>query len=396
MDSKTKRKPPDYLLFFLTLALGAFGILMVFSASSMVSTYDNGGNSLVFAKKQIIAFAMGIVGMFIFMNMSYAKLRKLVFPLFCCIIIMLILVLMIGNGDQYGSRSWIDLGPLNLQPSEFAKLGIVLYLAALITNKGDKLSNFKNGLLPCLVVTGVVAFLILLEGDMGSASILLGGSAIVILVGGARIFHTVVIGASGLFVGALYIFMPMLKDPTKTSYRIERLTAMRNPFGDMQNSTWQIANSLFAFGHGGLTGTGIGNSIQKLHFLSQAHSDFIFAIIGEELGFIKTAIFLLVYALFIWRGIVVSLRCSDKFASLAGIGIMSMIGVQALINIGGVTNTIPMTGVTLPLISYGGSSALAVLLSMGIVLGISREPVLEESSSKRKTERGRHPVTRSY
>ena len=360
---------------------------MVFSASSMVSTYNNSGDPLVYAKKQTIAFGLGIIGMFFLMNMSYTKLRKLVFPLFCSVIILLVLVLFVGNGDYVGSRSWIDLGPLNLQPSEFAKLGIVLYLAALITNKGPKLSQFKQGLVPCLVVTGTVAFLILLQGDLGSTVILLGGAAIVILVGGVRIWHALLVAAFGLIVVFLYIFMPVLQDPSETNYRLDRFSTMSDPFGDMTGSTWQIANSLFAFGHGGISGTGIGNSVQKLHFLSQAHSDFIFAIIGEELGFIKTALFLLIYALFIWRGILVSLRCSDKFASLAGIGIMSMLAVQALINIGGVTNTIPMTGVTLPLISYGGSSALATLMSMGIVLGISREPADAEPETKKKPAR---------
>lgn len=385
--NSSRKATPDFLLLFLTLALVAFGLLMVFSASSMVSAYHKLGDSLYYVKRQAISAGIGFAGMLFFMNFSYHKLRKWTFPFFIAVIGALMLVLVIGNGDtEFGARSWIDLGPMNLQPSEFAKLAVILYLAALISNRGERLQDFKQGLLPCLIIVGIVAFLILLQPDVGSCAILVLGAMIVILVGGANLKHMAGLAGLGAIGAALYLTIPMLLHPDKSSYKIKRITTMFDPWSDKSDSGYQLVNSLYAFGHGGLTGTGLGKSVQKLHFLTQSYSDFIFAIIGEELGFIGSALFLLIYALFIWRGIVVSLRCPDTFASLVGVGIMGMLAVQTLINVGGVTNTIPMTGVTLPLISYGGSSIMATMISMGIVLNISRDQmkIMPEENKQNK------------
>lgn len=374
MAKRSERNSPDYLFLFLTVALTAFGLLMVYSASSMVSTFERDGDSLYYTTKQAIAVILGFGLMLFFMNLHYAKLRKLVFLFWIGTIGLLLLVLIIGNGDEkFGARSWIDLGPFNLQPSELAKLAIVLYLSVVITNKGDKLKQFKKGLFPCLIIMGFTAGLILLQPDFGSAAILILGAFAVLWAGGMRTRHLLTLGGLAGVVLTLYMFLPSILHPTKANYRLQRFHTLRNPWLDPLDTGYQMINSLYAFGHGGLSGTGIGNSIQKLHFLSQSYSDFIFAIIGEELGFLKTALFLLVYGAFIWRGILISLRNPDKFASLSGVGIMMMLGIQAFINLLGVTNSIPMTGVTLPLISYGGTSILVTLMSLGIVLGISRE-----------------------
>ncbi|WP_058301679.1 putative lipid II flippase FtsW [Gorillibacterium timonense] len=390
MAKRPKRNPPDYLFLFLTVALTAFGLLMVYSASSMVSTFERNGDSLYYTIKQAIAVILGFVLMIFFMNLSYTKLRKLVFLFWIGTIGLLMLVLLIGNGDEkFGARSWIDLGLFNLQPSELAKLAIVLYLAVVITNKGDKLKQFKKGLFPCLVIVGITSGLILLQPDFGSAAILILGAFAVLWAGGMRNKHLFTIGGIAGVVMTFYMFLPSLLHPEKGNYRLERFHTLRDPWIDPLKSGYQMINSLYAFGHGGFTGTGIGNSIQKQHFLTQSYSDFIFAIIGEELGFLKAALFLLVYVAFIWRGILISLRNPDKFASLSGVGIMMMMGIQALINLLGVTNTIPMTGVTLPLISYGGSSILVTLMSLGIVLGISREQTVS-AKSKAKTPALRH------
>ncbi|MBC8078998.1 MAG: putative lipid II flippase FtsW [Gorillibacterium sp.] len=371
--NQSRKNSPDYLFLFLTMILTAFGLLMVYSASSMISAYENKGDSLRFVITQGIAVGLGLFMMLILMNVHYSLIRKLVFLLWFGNLFLLVLVLFIGNGDT--AKSWIDLGPINLQPSEFAKLAVILYLAVVVTNKGEKIKKFKKGLFPCLMIIGMTGGLIMLQPDFGSTAILVLGAFAVLWVGGMRTKHLLTIG---VFTGSLVflkIFLPSFLNPKEPNYQLERFLTMLDPWRDPTDSGYQMINSLYAFGHGGLTGAGMGNSIQKLHFLTQSYSDFIFSIIGEELGFLMTVVFLIIYSLFVWRGIIVSLRCPNKFASLAGVGIMSTIGIQALINLLGVTNTIPMTGVTLPLISYGGSSILATLISIGIVLGISREQI---------------------
>jgi cell division protein FtsW len=187
----------------------------------------------------------------------------------------------------------------------------------------------------------------------------------------------------------IYGTLSFLSDPQHAGYRIQRFTAFMDPWADPTDTGFHLVQSLYAFGHGGFWGAGFGQSIQKLHYLPEAHNDFIFAIIGEEFGFFGTLIFLVAYLLFLWRGIVIALRCPDPFGNLAGMGIVSMIAVQALINLGGVTNTIPLTGVTLPLISYGGSSMLLTLTSMGILLNISREQNLNLALDKDKEKKRR-------
>ena len=382
---KTKKRTthaPDYLLLFLTIILTVFGLLMVYSASSMVSAYDNNGDSLRYVIRQGVAAALGLFAMLVLMNIHYSLLRKLVFLFWVVNIGMLAVVPFIGNGkSEHGANSWIDMGFMNIQPTEFAKLAVILYLAVVITNKGDKIKQLKNGLFPCLVIVGFTAGLILLQPDFGSAAILGVGALAMLWIGGMRNKHMLgILGIGG--IGAFALLLPAILNPTIDDYKFYRIQTWLNPGMDQNDTGYQIINSLYAFGHGGLTGAGIGNSIQKLHFLTQSYSDFIFSIIGEELGFLMTSVFLLVYVLFVWRGIVVSLRNPDKFASLAGVGIMAMIGIQALINLLGVTNTIPMTGVTLPLISSGGSSILATLASLGIVLSISREQTEREQPAK--------------
>lgn len=368
-----RRGTPDFLLLFLTFALAGFGLLMVYSSSSAIALSDEiyGGDSFYFAKRQAIAMILGLFAMIFVMNVHYKLLRKWTPVIFLITLVLLALVPFIGSGPL-GVRSWFRLGPFNLQPTEFAKLSIVLYLASLITKKGDKFQDFKKGLLPALIIIGLVGFMIMQQPDMGSCAILVLGAMTVVIAGGANLKHLGIISGIGVGIAGLVLGIMALAGHGFDSYRFNRFRVFMDPWSDPLDTGFQIIQSLYAFGHGGFTGAGFGQSIQKLHYLPEAHNDFIFAIIGEELGFLGTSLFLLVYVLFIWRGIIISLRCPDTFGMLVGIGIMSTIGIQALVNIGGVTNSIPMTGITLPFISYGGSSILATLIGMGIVLGISR------------------------
>lgn len=385
------------MLLFLTLALVAFGLIMVFSASSMSAAYHMEGDSLYYTKKQALGIALGLGGMIVCMNLRYDKLKKWALPFFFVVLVSLFLVPFIGH-EAKGAKSWFKIGPLQLQPAEFAKLGIILYLSSLISKKQDKFSDFQKGLLPALIMVGFVAFLIMLQPDFGSTMILCMGAMLVIVVGGANLKHLGLLGAGIGGLGVLYVAFKFITKPDFASgYQVARITSFLDPWADPRGDGFHIVQSLYAFGHGGFMGAGFGQSIQKLHFLPAPHNDFIFSIIGEELGFIGSAFFLMCYLLFIWRGFIVSLRCKDTFGSLAGVGIMGMIGIQALINLGGVTNSIPLTGVTLPLISYGGSSILITLTSLGILLGISREQNREiaeaEAGSKQRAVARKRPVT---
>lgn len=376
MSSTTPQRKgaPDFLLLFLTFLLVCFGLVMIFSASSMTTTYSQ-GDPWYFTQKQMISVAIGTVGMIICMNIPLNKLRLLVPLAFIIVIIMLFAVLLFGDTVN-GAKSWFRIGGFGLQPTEFAKLGIILYLALLITNKDEKFRTFSRGLAPALVIVGFITGLIYLQNDLGSSLILLFCAGTVIFAGGAKLRHLVsVVGILTLFA-ALFIGVTLISnaglDPSERDHKANRIMAFIDPEKYQANESYQVTQSLYAFGHGGFTGTGYGQGVQKLHYIPEAHTDFIFSTIGEEFGFLGSTLFLLVYLLFIWRGLIVSVRCKDKFGMLSGVGIMGMIGFQALVNLGGVTQSIPLTGVTLPLISYGGSSMMVTLAAMGIVLGLSR------------------------
>ncbi|MDF2650232.1 MAG: stage sporulation protein [Paenibacillus sp.] len=382
-----RRGTPDFLLLFLTFVLVCFGLAMVFSASSMTSAfYDKYNNDpWFFTKKQLVAVGLGTVGMFFCMNLHYTKLKKLVIPAFFAIVVMLVLVIFTAKSN--GAASWFNVGKFGIQPTEFAKLIVILYLASLISNKEEKFRNFKKGLLPALVIVGFVSMLIMLQPDLGSCMILLVCSAIVIIVGGSNLKHIFLLGTGLAAIGTMVVTLYLLKNnasETSSSYRVNRLTSFLDPWADTSDTGYQVVQSLFAFGHGGLTGAGFGQGIQKLHYLPEAHNDFIFAIIGEEFGFIGSSLFILMFLLFIWRGILVAVRSPDMFGMVAGVGIMSIFAFQAVINIGGVTGSIPLTGVTLPFISAGGSSMMVSLISMGILLSISREQTNKEVAKPKK------------
>ncbi|RAV19925.1 putative lipid II flippase FtsW [Paenibacillus contaminans] len=395
-----RRGTPDFLLLFLTLALVAFGFLMVFSASSVSATYywDDPWH---YTKRQSVSILIGLFLMFFFMNVNPAKLKRWVMPLFTLVFLSLLFVLVIA-AEKNGARSWIEIGPLNLQPSEFAKIAVIMYLALIISKKEERFRDFKKGLMPALVIVGLVCGLILMQNDLGSTAVLAGGAAVVIIVGGANLKHIFALAAGFLTVAALSVSVYLLRNPglmdgTTSDYRLNRITSFLDPWHSRLDSGYHLTQSLMAFGHGGLTGTGFGKSIQKMHFLPAPHNDFIFSVIGEEFGFLGSTLFLLVFLLFIWRGIVVSIRCTDTFARLCGIGFFGLFGIQAFINIGGVTGAIPLTGVTLPLISYGGSSLMAIMMGIGIVLGFSREqnkPETADQPARNKTKRDDTKVKR--
>ncbi|GEB31541.1 MULTISPECIES: putative lipid II flippase FtsW [Brevibacillus] len=381
------RGVPDFLLLFLTALIVGFGITMVLSSSSifaLTSFTANGcsycnGDELYFVKRQIRFLLIGVVGMLVAMNIPFSFYKRNFLLIAMVSFFMLVLVLIPGIGVNIkGARSWFQIGSSNLQPAEFAKLGLILYLAAILSKKGEGVRKLKSGLLPPLMVTGLFFLLIVVQPDLGSAAILLGSALVVMICGGARLRHLIGLGGPVVTVALLaYI--------TTKSHALNRINSYLNPWNDPSGTGYNIIQSWIAIAHGGLSGTGFGKSIQKYLYLPEMHTDFIFSIITEELGFIGASLFLLVYLLFLLRGIHICLRVKDTFASLAGIGVVTMIALQAILNIGGVTGLIPLTGVPLPFISYGGSSLLVCLISTGFLLSVSREvsrQKLEEQMKK--------------
>ncbi|MEK5416057.1 putative lipid II flippase FtsW [Paenibacillus sp. FSL L8-0708] len=396
--SLPKRGTPDFQLLILTLLLVGFGLVMVFSASSSLTLASSkfGNDPLFFIKRQVIWIVLGTIVMFIAMNIHYSKFKKWYVPIF---IITVILLLVVAFSEKInGAKSWLSIGTLGIQPTELAKISIILYISALITKKGERFRDFRTGYIPVMVIVGIVAGLIMMQPDLGSCLILVATSGLVIYAGGASMKHILgsiallVLGV-GLVIGAkatIDSLSPSDKATDTQDYRKGRIVAFLDPYQVAEGDGYNIIQSLTALGQGGVSGSGFGKSIQKLDYLKYPYTDFIFPVIGEEFGFLGTSIFLMLYLYFIWRGILIALRCKDPFGTLVGIGIMGLIAIQAFVNIGGVTNTIPLTGVTLPFISYGGSSLLVSMLCMGIMLSISREtnlPAKEEVTKSVTTVR---------
>lgn len=370
------RGVPDFFLLFLTFLLVGFGILMVLSASSIFAhtgIYTSRGcdychgDELFFVKRQIMFAGVGIIGMLFAMNMPFAFYKRN-FLLICFVcLFLLVIVLIPGIGkNANGANSWIPLGSFNLQPSEFAKIGLAIYLAAIISKKGNRFLSFKTGLIPALVVIAVFFVLIAVEPDIGGAAILLGTAGVVLICGGANLVHLFMLTVPPFIV--FFVGYIMTK-----GHALNRLLSYMDPWSDPLKKGYQLTQSFMAIARGGLNGTGYGKGIQKYLYLPEAHTDFIFSVIAEEFGFIGTSLFLLVFLSFILRSVHICLRSKDMFSSLVGIGVISMIGIQAVINIGGATGTLPLSGVPLPFISYGGSSLLVCMIGTGILLNISRE-----------------------
>lgn len=398
-----KRGTPDFQLLILTLLLVGFGLIMVFSSSSSLAVFSKryDYDPLFFARRQFIFAVAGTFVMLVAMNINYKKYKKLFIPVFFLSLLMLVLVVALGRSTN-GASSWFNLfsGKLGIQPTELAKIATIVYLAALISKKGERIRQWKGGFFPVLIIVGIVAGLIMLQPDLGSTFILVATSGLIIYAGGASLKHItacislVALGlALTIGVGSLLdsISGSDAEQAASSNYKVGRIEAYLNPFKDQSGTGYNLVQSLIAIGQGGVTGAGYGEGVQKLHYLPNPYNDFIFSVIAEEFGFIGTSIFLLMYLYFIWRGILIALRCPDPFGTLTGIGIMGLIAIQAFINIGGVTNTIPITGVTLPFISYGGSSLLVMMLAMGIMLSISRE-----SNRPEKEEHVKSVVKKDY
>jgi len=264
-----------------------------------------------------------------------------------------------------GARRWLRLGSISIQPAEMAKLVVVMYLAKYLTKKADKLADFRSGLLPVLLVIGVLAGLILLEPDLGTVLVIGMVTVAVLFLGGARITHLVGLGLCAIPAVLMLIL--------SSGYRRQRLMSFLAPWKDASDSGFQITQSFLAFGSGGPFGVGLGEGKQKLFFLPEAHTDFVLALVGEELGLAGTATVILLFVVFVLRGFQIAARAREPFGKYLGMGITLLIGVQALVNAAVVTGLLPTKGLTLPFVSYGGSSLVVSFVGVGMLLSISRD-----------------------
>ncbi|NLJ61395.1 MAG: stage V sporulation protein E [Firmicutes bacterium] len=368
-----KRKPradysPDIVIFLITLALLSIGVVMVFSASS-VSARSIFNDTYYFLKRQLAWAGLGILAMTITMQIDYTVWKKLAWPALIITILLLVAVLVPGLGVAIrGSRRWIDIGPIPFQPSEIAKISIVLFMASFLSDRIGRMHQFSRGLLAPLIILAIVFGLIVLEPDFGTAGTIVAVSLIMLFAAGASIIHLLSLAALGIpGLCAMAIAAP---------YRARRFLAFLDPWEDPLGSGFHIIQSLLALGSGGLFGVGLGRSRQKFLYLPMQHTDFIFAIIGEELGFVGAALVLILYFLFAWRGLRISIATPDAFGKLLAVGITTMIVFQAVVNIGVVSGALPITGITLPLISSGGSSLVTTLAAIGVLLNISKHSTL--------------------
>jgi len=357
-------KSPDFIIFFTVIALLGLGVVMVYSASA-VSAYVNFNDSYYFLKRQIIWAILGLLAMVFTMNVDYHVWRKLSKPILLVTLALLVLVLVPGLGKVVnGARRWLGFGSLYLQPSEIAKLSMIMYASESLTNNQEKITSFLRGLLPQLMTLLLVFGLILKEPDLGTALAISGTIFVLLYVAGAKVSHLSAIGITGV----AGIIAAIIVEP----YRLRRLFAFSDPWADPLNTGYHIIQSLYAIGSGGLFGVGLGRSREKFLYLPEPHTDFIFAILGEELGLIGTVTVLVLFFLFAWRGLKVAISAPDIYGSILAAGLTTMIIVQALMNIAVVTASMPITGIPLPFISFGGSALIFTLAGVGILLNISR------------------------
>lgn len=360
-----KKKAPDFILFITVMMLISIGIVMVFSSSSYYAMFPPFNNPFWFLIRQSINALIGIPIMLFMMKYDYWKLKRWAPLLLFAAAVMLVLVLTPLGSARLGAQRWINLGVFSFQPSELAKLCMVIFAAASMTQKGAKVQSFKEGVLPYLLLMGLFAGLILAEPDLGTAITLVGTVFIMLFCAGARLGTLTAVGILG--VGAV------LASIFTEEYRKNRFLAFLNPEGDPTGAGWHILNSLMSLGSGGLLGTGLGQGRHsKFLYLPERQTDFIFAVIGEELGFIGGCLVILLFIIFVWRGFKVAITSPDPFASLLAAGIVSGVALQAIINIGVVTSSLPITGITLPFVSFGGTSLVFTLMGVGILLNISR------------------------
>ena len=355
---------PDTWLFGVAVVLLSVGVVMVYSASAIVAA-ERFHDPYFFLKKQVFWALLGALALWLALRLDYRRLEGLVVPLLLVAGVLLVLVLVPPLGQAInGTRRWIRLGPVSFQPAELAKLALVVYLAAFLARRRDALGDFRRDLLPPLAVAGMLAALVLAQPDLGSSLTLVALTFALLFLAGGRVRHLALVLAPALPLLAVAVWV--------APYRVRRITTFLDPWSDPRGSGFQIIQSWLAFGNGGLLGQGIGGSQQKLFYLPEAHTDFIFAIVGEELGLVGALAIVGLFVVLAWRGLRIGLRAPDPFGAYLALGITVLIATQAVVNLGVVTGLLPTKGLPLPFISFGGSALLVTMLATGVLLNISQ------------------------
>lgn len=370
----------DMPLFIFILVLLAIGLVMLFSASYAYSYYYY-GNSYFFISRQSVFAVVGVIAMLLISTFDYHRFHQLAIVVFGISVFLLVFLLIcryahiesIARPEGTATR-WLDFGFVSFQPSEIAKFGLIVMFAHMISQNLDKMGTFRYGVVPYVGIMGMVALLIYLEDHLSATLIILALGAILMFVGGTKPRWFLIGGA---MVVALLAFVVI----SKGGYQLDRITIWLDPFSPEldRDLTHQTRQSLYAIGSGGLLGVGLGQSRQKYLYLPEPQNDFIFAVVCEELGLVGALVIIVLFAMLIWRGVYVSIHAKDKFGMLLGLGVTFQVGLQAVLNICVVTNTIPNTGISLPFFSYGGTALLMLLGEMGVLLNISRSANVEKT-----------------
>ncbi|MBE5806540.1 MAG: putative lipid II flippase FtsW [Clostridiales bacterium] len=361
----------DFTLCIIVLILLAMGIIMILSASAP-SALSTTGNSYTYVKKQFAFAIVGVILMFFISKVDYRFFKKYYWLIYygCWLILLLVLVPVLGVSVK-GATRWVNLGFTQFQPSELTKIGLIIFYAGYLTDHKSELADLKKGFIkPLLYILPPIAILFFVQNHMSVSLIIVIITVVIMIMSGCKMsyfMHTGVIGICGVFG-----LIGLMKMTGKGGFRLDRISTYFNPWADAQGTGYQMVQSLYAIGSGGFFGVGLGNSKQKYLYIPEPHNDFIFAILAEELGFIGCVFVIALFAILIWRGLLIAMRCTDMFGSLIAVGITTLIGAQAIINIAVVTASIPTTGMALPFFSYGGTALLILLCNIGILLNISR------------------------
>ncbi|MFA6184032.1 MAG: putative lipid II flippase FtsW [Parcubacteria group bacterium] len=366
MEKKETRQM-DKPLLTIIFTLSVFGLMMIASASVLYSKTRFGDQNYFISHQFLYGFLPGFLALYFFSRIDYHVWKKFAVPFFIVTIVALILVFIPGVGKNiYGASRWINLGPISFQPSEMAKLSMVLYLAAWLASRGkDRIRDIYEGMIPFLGILAIMGFLIIKQPDVGTLGVVILISIAMFFVSGANLSHMWGIFFSGIVALAGLIVM----EP----YRLNRMLVFLNPEHDPRGVGYQITQALLAVGSGGILGVGLGHSRQKFNYLPEPVGDSIFAIIGEELGMIGATVVVLLFIAFAFRGIRIARNAPDDFGKIVAIGIVSWVIFQAFVNISAILAIIPLTGIPLPFISYGGTSFIFIMVAMGILLNISKQ-----------------------
>lgn len=369
---KKEGKQIDYVLCIVVLLLLSLGIIMVLSSSAPQSLSET-GNSYTFVKKQFGFGILGIALMFVISKIDYRKYQKFykIAYVVACVVLLLVIVPGIGKSVN-GAMRWINLGFGQFQPSEIAKVLLIGFYAVYLTKHKDELGTFGKGFVkPFIWLVPPIAILFLVQDHLSASLVIILVIAVMMIMAGSRIKYFMTLGSIGA-VGGLAGIIFLAQATGKGDFRMARLTSFIDPWADSSGDSWQIVQSLYAIGSGGLFGAGLGESKQKYLYIPEPHNDFIFSILAEELGFLGCLLVIVLFAIFIWRGVLIAMKAPDMFGSLLAVGITSLVAIQVIINIAVVTSSIPVTGMPLPFFSYGGTALVILLCAVGVLLNISR------------------------